>query len=67
MFQVELRPLAGTSVHQPECVSDFSAWLPFWRKVYCLLPMIRMITTMMMIMVMKIMMIKKNLVIFVAT
>ena len=31
--QVELRPLAGSSVHQPECVSDFSAWLPFWRKV----------------------------------
>ena len=63
-FQVELRPLVGTSVHQLECVSDFSAWIPFWRKVYCALLINRMMKTMMMIMVMKIKMIKKNLFIY---
>ena len=32
--------------HMLECVSDFSAWLPFWRKVNCALLMYRRITTM---------------------
>ena len=35
LSKVEHRPLAGSSLRQPECVSDFSAWPTFWRKVRC--------------------------------
>ena len=33
LSKVEHRPLAGSTLRQPECVSDFSAWPTFWRKV----------------------------------